>query len=293
MVFFSLFRKRDLYRATLEARKMARGCWAQVSRFLMLPTMVLIPSRWCFSLEEVEAVSSKMCTIGVDGVATYLRFGPTCNTIILTVLDVYCWNTPWNTPFARQVNSIKPVFLLCAFLSNFNECQTFDVVFDHLRRIPAFIQVAEVHFSYCVHTCWFPKKKILTQQKHSKIFRCIDPLKLTTKTSEKKAVTPQKEMNLATIDFQLLTSIVSGRVSISQLDTSKSLRLPCLLGDKMSPSKACSKSGQLHVDSFASPFFPLGQEVLEHHKAVLFSGRGVFKCGHGEIGVFLRCVESR
>jgi len=35
-------------------------------------------------------------------------------------------------------------------------------------------------------------------------------------------------------------------------------RLPCLLGDKMSPSKACSKED---VNSFVSPFFPLGQEV--------------------------------
>jgi len=36
MVFFSLFRKKfDLYPATMKASKMARGCWAQVSSFLM------------------------------------------------------------------------------------------------------------------------------------------------------------------------------------------------------------------------------------------------------------------
>ena len=74
-----------------------------------------------------------------------------------------------------------------------------------------------------------------------------------------------------------------------------SLRLPCLLRDKMSPSKACSKSGQLHDNSFASPFFPLGQEVFEHHKVVLCS-EGVEGCsnvGMVKLEFFWRCVESR
>ena len=187
MVFFRLFRKKfDLYPATIKASKMARSCWAQVSSFLMLPTLVLMPSWWCFWF-------------------------------------IWDWDPAMEyatEPLRPQVNfNLKTVFFVKRSSEEFQWMSNNWCLFVHLRSFSCNICIHSSGRISFLRFCSLSFQKKLAQQIPANLFQNAQIQKKLTIRLWKMAGT-QKKLHLPkTLDFQALSGIRFRvfRVSVSRV----------------------------------------------------------------------------